>query len=683
MTQGKIVEYIDQGSFVSALCLQEQGGRLHLLTVSNREVNLSLKRAVLVSKEGIDVQKPREELLSFLKRKEEIRKKLEKQIQVKDLWELVRDEGESFDYEYLAELCFGADITDDHLSALVRAVFKDKLHFKMKEGRFLPNAEQKVEQMLRQMEEEARKEEIIQQGARWLGEVVRNRGVEAPPFKDEIVKVLNELALYGSDAPSVKFGKELLQRAGITDIGESRRILVNLGIWDEDENLDLIRLEISSTFNEEQQRESAELASAKVTGEGRKDLRDLHVITIDGPMTQDFDDALSLEIHEDSIELGIHIADVASIIPPGGTLDREASQRGSSIYLPRQQIPMIPPSLSQGALSLKEGCDRPAISLLARLDKDGELVDFEFLPSVIRVKQQLTYDQVDEEYRDNVILGEMYRLSELLREKRVEHGALLLSLPEIVFNFDSGSGITLICVDQNTPSKMIVAEMMIFYNWLAARFCKENRIPALFRGQEEPGEKLSVGEQGYIYYVFKQRRKLNPLVIDTEPRAHASLGLDVYTQVTSPIRRYFDLVVQRQIRNFLLGKSLDYDEEALKEKRVMLESLLRDLERLKRNRIRYWILKYLQHHTGEIFSGIILDRLLNRYRVVITDFLMVVETKRQNGQDFLEGQAVKVKVIKSDPWNDSLKIEILAAEQGGSVSRAGQGGTSSGAAQSV
>jgi exoribonuclease-2 len=470
MHQGKIVEYIDQGDFVSALCLEDGGQRLHLLTLTNREVNLAAKRAVFISKGTMNTRKPRAELLARLKQAEERRAQLEQEIDVKELWELVREEGTSFDFEYLAQLCFGEPVTDDHVSALVRALFKDKVHFKMKDGRFLPNPETKVEQILTQLEEEARREEMLLQGGAWLKRVLANQDAQDPPHKDEILNTLVEVALYGQDAPCFKFAKELLGRAGLSDLGEARKILVKLGIWEENQNLDLLRLGIRPSFDEEVQQESDRLSQVQVESAGREDLRHLPVFTIDGPLTRDFDDAISVDIEGEVVHLGIHIADVASAVPPDSLLDKEAAQRGSSLYLPSVQVPMLPPTLSQDALSLREGHDRLAVSLLARLDKGGHLMDFRFSPSLIRVQRQLTYDQANDLYLEEAWLGELHRLCQVLRQKRVEQGALLLSLPEIVIHVDDGSSISIEMLDQDTPSRMIVAEMMIFYNWMTAQF---------------------------------------------------------------------------------------------------------------------------------------------------------------------------------------------------------------------
>lgn len=658
MNQGRIIEYIDHGDFIIALCLLDEGTRLHLLTPTNREMNLSPKRAILISSSSINVQSPREELLRKLKKTEEERNRLKEQVRVQELWELVKDDAESYDHAYLAQLCFGEQISDDHLSGLVRALFEDKLYFKMNDDRFLPNSEEKIAKALAQVTQEASKEEKLREGGEWLRGVLDNKAVQEPRCREEITKVLADLALHGEDSPTLRFGKELLQRAGVTDLREARRILVSLGVWSEDENLDLLRFEIRVPFSEEHLRESERICRAEAAPGEREDLRDLRVWTIDGPMTRDFDDALSLRVEEDRVYLGIHIADVSSVIEPDTLLDEEASQRGTSLYLPRHQIPMLPVALSQEALSLKQGCDRPAISLLAVLDRDGNLLESRFVPSLVRVEKQWTYDEVNESFDREPHFWQMRRLSQLLRQKRLDQGALVLSLPEIAVEVSAQGAVALHKVEQDTPSRGMVAEFMIFYNWLAARFCKEHQIPAIYRCQEAPAERLSSEETRYIYYVFKQRRKLSPLSIQTDPKPHSSLGVDMYTTVTSPIRRYYDLLVQRQIKNYLCRGASLYTREEVEKKRLVLDPLLKSIELLTRKSTRYWIQKYLAQHVGEKFPALVLDVIRNKYRVLLSDVLLIAEVKRENGQNLHEGQEIMVKIRKSDPWEDYLKVDI-------------------------
>ncbi len=659
MNQGRIIEYIDQSRFVCTLCLEDKGNRLHLLTPLNREVNLSPKRAILISDSTVDTMKPREELLEMLKQAQENRIGLKGQIDVKELWMLVNNERESFDNKYLAQLVFGEVIADDHVSAIVRALFEDHVYFKMKDSRFFPNSEGKVDQIKKQEEENALKAKKLEQGSAWLKQVQEGNKTDGPSCRNEIIDLLVQMALYGNDAQEFKYGKELLSRVGITDIRKSREMLIMLGIWEEDENLDLIRLGIKTSFTKRQLDESATVAQAEFDRTEREDLRDIPAFTIDGPLTRDYDDALSLEIAGDSIHIGIHIADVAGAILPGSVLDLEAAERAASLYLPRRQIPMFPDELSQDILSLKQECDRRAISLLARFDRNGELLGYRFVPSVIRISKHLTYDEVNERLNDDDSFKMMYQMSQRLRQKRMDRDALDLSLPELHVKLNDDSSLSLALIEQDTPSRMIVAEFMILYNWLVARFLSDNQISVLFRTQQEPNERLPLEEPGHIFFVFQQRRKLSPLQIKTSPAPHTGLGLDIYTHATSPIRRYLDLVSQRQIMSFFRGTKPIYDEKELEEIRLFIEPAIKDLARVKRNRQRYWILKYLCQHRGENFKALILNELKTKYRIVLKDFLLLAEIKQQTGVILSPGQEILVKVQKADPWDDLLRLEYV------------------------
>jgi exoribonuclease-2 len=203
---------------------------------------------------------------------------------------------------------------------------------------------------------------------------------------------------------------------------------------------------------------------------------------------------------------------------------------------------------------------------------------------------------------------------------------------------------------------MMVAELMILYNELVAEFCQRHDIPVLFRGQSEPTEKLPLDEKGYVFYVFQQRRKLSPLHISAKPNPHSGLGVALYTQATSPIRRYLDLVIQRQLAGFLAKTAPVYSKEDLKELRISIEPLVKSLGRIQRNRLRYWTLKYLGLNRDKTYSALVLDELKNKYRIVLKDFLMVTDLKRQDGVIFSKGQEIRVKVKKADPWDDIITL---------------------------
>jgi exoribonuclease-2 len=400
------------------------------------------------------------------------------------------------------------------------------------------------------------------------------------------------------------------------------------------------------------------IAAREIDPSDRGDLTDLSVFTIDGERTKDFDDALSLQPIDGGWRLGVHITDLAPFIDIDGHLDREASIRASSIYLPAQQVPMFPSSLSNDTLSLIKGCDRLAISLLADFDQEWNLGNYRFVPSIVRVQDQLTYDQVDASYDHDSVFSALHHLGQALRQKRIESGALLIPLPEIHFDLETNSGVQVRLVEQDTPARTIVAECMILYNRLVAKLASETKLPILYRGQEPPQERLFIDESNYVYYVFQQRRKLQPLVIDTTSQPHSGLGVDVYTQATSPLRRYSDLLAQRQMHAALLEQSPPYSETQLKELNPVIQQTLRDIEAMKRNQIRYWTLKHLAKRINERFSALIFQKLRSKYLVILPDFLLVGELPITSRLDLSPGEEIGVVVKRSDPWDDLLLLEL-------------------------
>ena len=657
MSEGKITEYIDQKKVILSVCLKDRGSKLQLLTQSNHEVSISPKRALFISSTALDISRSREELLMELKEIEKRRAHYMEQVSVHDLWELTYEEDQVFTYQYLAQLVFGKSVTDDHVSALVRALFADKIYFKMKDDYFVPHSPEKVEQIKSAREASELREREISEGANWLKEVQSNRHPKDPPLRDKIIELITQLALYGKDARDFRQGKEMFARAGIKDISQARSLLVRLKVWDQDENLDLHRFNIRTDFSEPALREAATVDTKEIDSSDREDLTDLSIVTIDGERTKDFDDALSLQPLDRGWRLGVHITDLVPFIDIDGHLDKEASMRASSIYLPTQQVPMLPSSLSNDTLSLIKCCNRSAISLLADFDREWNLENYRFVPSIVRVQGQLTYNQVDASYDNDPVFSALYQLAQVLRQRRIASGALIIPLPEIHFDLETNSGVQVKLVEQNTPARTIVAECMILYNYLAAKLASETKLPILYRGQEPPQETLFIDESNYTYYVFQQRRKLQPLVIDTTSQPHSGLGVDVYTQATSPLRRYSDLLAQRQMRAALFEESPPYSETQLKELSPIIQKALRDIEAMKRNQIRYWILKHLANRINEHFSALVFQKLRSKYLVILPDFLFVGELPITSGLDLSPGEEIGVVVKRSDPWDDLLVLE--------------------------
>jgi exoribonuclease-2 len=658
MVEGKIVEYIDQKRFVISVCLKDKLSKLQLLTSSNHEVSISPKRPLLISSNSLNISKPREELLGELKTIERRRIEYMEKVSVHDLWELTHEEDEVFPFQYLTQLAFDDNITDDHISALVRALFADRVYFKLQDNSFIPHSPAKVEQIQNaRVAAELREREIIE-GASFLRGVINGRTTDNSTRKEKIIDVLTQLALYGNEAPDFKLGREMLSRAGIKDINQAYELLVRLNVWDEDENLDLHRFKTKIDFSELVLKEANTIMKKEVDPTGREDLTGLSIFTIDGPYTRDFDDALSLEPLRKGYRLGVHITDVTPFIEPDNYLDREASLRASSIYLPMHQIPMFPQELSNNALSLVKDRKRLAISLLADFDGDWNLTQYRFSPTVLRVEKQLTYDEVNTAYLHEPIFLALYRLAQALRQKRAANGAMMIPLPEIHFEFENDSTIRVKLIEQDTPARIMVSECMILYNWLVARFASDNGIPILYRSQEPPQERLPVDEYNYIYYVFQQRRKLQPLSIDTIPRPHSGIGVEAYTNVTSPLRRYLDLLVQRQIHSGICNGNPMYAESRLKELSVSIQQTLKDIDMMNRNQNRYWMLKYLGGRINDSIVAIVFQKLRSKYLIILTDLLFVAELPLISGHELSPGENIVVVVKKSEPRDDTLILEL-------------------------
>jgi ribonuclease R len=332
--------------------------------------------------------------------------------------------------------------------------------------------------------------------------------------------------------------------------------------------------------------DSAERISEKIDAqqlEGREDLRNEFIVTIDPDDARDFDDAIHVEKTKSGWRLGVHIADVAAYVEPGSALDREARRRGNSVYLPDRVIPMLPERLSNGVCSLNPGVDRLTHSVFINFDKNGVAKSARFAHSVIRSAHRFTYKQayaiLTSPPRDR--LGERlhlaWELAALLRQKRFEHGSLDLDFPEVKVWVDKrGHPVRLERVD-NDESHQLIEEFMLAANEAVARELKKRATPTIYRIHENPDpEKLAEYREFVLSFNYRvgdltHRAELQRLLASIrgkpeeqalkvallkslkraryspQPLGHYGLAKANYLHFTSPIRRYADLVVHRAL----------------------------------------------------------------------------------------------------------------------------------------
>jgi exoribonuclease-2 len=389
----------------------------------------------------------------------------------------------------------------------------------------------------------------------------------------------------------------------------------------------------------------------------RRDLTHLNLFTIDGQSTLDFDDALSLEAIPEGIRLGIHIVDVAHYVRKGGPLDREAQRRGSSIYMADRKISMLPPGLAEGLCSLKAGEIRPAISTLIDLTPELGILRYRLLASCVQVKDQRTYFDVNLAADQDPKILQLRSIARKFRDSRLAAGAVHISVPEINIWIGESGEVNLSRVNRESPGRMLVAEIMIIANWLMARFLAEHRTPAIFRSQPDPRQRLYQGEEGTLFQHWMQRRLLNRFVLGHSPEKHSGLGLNAYVTATSPIRKYFDLVNQRQVRA-VLGLEEPYTAEEVDLLIQSLEPPMSRVGRLQTSRHRYWLLKHLEQRVGQKAEAIVLVRRRNSYQLLLTDCMLECDLPAAGSLDLKPEDLVQITIQKVDARRNLIALAL-------------------------
>ncbi len=658
MKSGNIVEYIDRQKIMCAVILEVKNQRLRLLTESNREINLSANRLAHMCETCLDVSIGRNKMVDTLKEIVGRRNALINNVDIKELWEVLNTEQEWIDLKTMTEFCFPDSPNDDHEAAVVRAFFQNRFYFKFQHDRFFPNTQDHVERKIAHEREVARKNRIIQEGGDWLANVMNDNDPLIPDDKLEIVDLLNSFYLFGRENENYDLSKAILARAGIDPDEELFNVLVKLGVFRENENIDLYRYNISTGFPDEVNQYATRLIAStqdSLDTNHRKDFTMLPLMTIDGQSTLDFDDAISLEDCKDHYRLGIHIVDVGHFVKKGDIIDQEALSRGSSIYMPDHKIPMLPSSLAEDLCSLRAGQLRPAISILVNLNRSYEINDYEITPSFIKVEQQLTYYDVNIIADDNKDIIALRNIAEKFRQKRMSAGAIQITLPDIHIWIAADGEISVNRINRESPGRMLVAEIMIMANWLMAKFLAEHHVPAIYRSQASPRERLYKGNNGTLFQNCMQRKLLSRFILNPEPENHSGLGLDAYVTATSPIRKYFDLATQRQIRS-VFGLETPSTREEINDVIQFLEQPMSRVARIQYRRHRYWLLKYLEKQIGQKEEAIVLYKKRNSYQIILREYMIECELSLSNGMELRPEDLIQVTLQHANARKDVLSV---------------------------
>lgn len=660
MEPGDIVEYIDDQKIICAVVTETQGSRLQLLTEAGTAVFMapqrlshrSSRKLPLVPEAGAMADQ-----LSAISRK---RDALSNQIDIQEVWEVVCDTPEWIDLDTLTGLCFPENPDDDHQCAVIRAMFRSRRQFRFKPDRFRPNTPEEVAAIIEQEKKDAHQRALIATGASWLA-AVRNGNLPDPPeHARTLVDIFKSFFLYDRESPHYEIGRAILKAGEFSTPDIFFDHLVAIGQWYADENVDLLRYRVPVAFSPAL---TALAESVVKTGadageeKGRVDLTHLSTFTIDGQSTLDFDDALSIEPHEDHFLVGIHISDVTRLIRKGDLLDQDALDRASSIYLPDARIAMIPPALSENRLSLRKGEVRPALSTMVKVRRSGEIISYDIFPSMIRVDHQLSYFEANTTTEPGDPLSRLYEIALRFREKRLAQGAIQIVLPEVTVWLDESGAPVVTRVNRESPGRLLVAEMMILANWLSARFLAEKKIPTLFRSQPRPKARILRNGDTSVFQNWMQRKLLNRFALGPLPAPHCGLGLDAYVTATSPIRKYSDLVTQRQLRA-ALGLETPYSKSEIETLIERLHTPMANVGRIQFRRNRYWLLKHMENRIGEKEEAIVLQRRHNAYTVLLKAYMMECSLPSSNGLVLKPEEVVQVTLQRVNARSNTLSVFI-------------------------
>lgn len=388
---------------------------------------------------------------------------------------------------------------------------------------------------------------------------------------------------------------------------------------------------------------------------GRRDLRDLDFVTIDGKTARDFDDAVCVISDKDNFggfRLFVAIADVAHYVRPSDPVDQEAFIRGTSVYFPTHAVPMLPEELSNNLCSLRPNVNRLTLTCEMRIDQSGEIIGYSLSETIIRSRARLIYEDVADllDGRNSSIsspklqehIHKMNQLAKILKRKRTKRGAVQFSFSEEVFEFDSDNQIIGIIKSYQSSAMQLIEQFMLEANETVARHCVKNRMTTLYRGHDLPdigklkklqrtffrfGVKTSLGacsnprkfneliEQINELPHFEQLqvlllRSMALAVYQTTNKGHFGLAAEYYTHFTSPIRRYPDLIVHRAIKEKI------YLDKGLNSKHAMMSFINDEIaeqcsqqerraEKAERQSIDLLKVNFLLPQVGQTFQAVV------------------------------------------------------------------------------
>lgn len=590
-------------------------------------------------------------------------------------WELLVEDGEATNPAQMAQLLF-SDQSQPLCYAAYVLLSDDKLYFKQKGEGYEPRPATQVTELKHQLTVATQKQREQQDFMSRLEKLLSTPAIDQAEVHQNLadyrsrLEAVERFATFGEEATHKTPALEILGSLGKPETPQSAfDLLVNLGWWSSHENLFLKRGQIPTQFPQKvldvvQRR--LDFPPPDRDLDDRLDLTHLKVCTVDDESTREIDDGLSLEyLTNGQQRLWIHIADPTRWLLPGDELDLEARRRTTTLYLPTGAVPMFPSDLATGPMSLIQGQVCCALSFGVILDAAGAVLDYSIHTSLIKPTYRLTYEDVDEILSLGVEAEpEIAAIAVWAKRRqtwRQSQGAISIHMPESSIKVkDDEITINLL---EDSISRQIVAEMMILAGEVAARYGQAHNLAIPFRHQPQPElpspEELLQLPAGPVRFCAI-RRCMPRSEVSVMPARHSSLGLDTYTQVTSPIRRYSDLLTHFQLKAHLRGDALPFSVEQMKELLPSVSATAYEAVTVERQTNRYWGLEYLRRNPDEVWQALVLRWLReheNLALILLED--LGLELPMRFNRDIDPGDRIGIKVVYADPRLDTIQFQEM------------------------
>jgi len=655
--ENRIIDYLGSNELVLGVVLRQTHERLQVQIEGGRHERASERQVVAVH--GTAAGDPDRALQAVMTRIEAAMA----DIDVGLLWESLEGRDGAVAIPEMAQEYFG-DSTPVHLSALARCLVADPVRFRRKGVEFSVRSRAEAAEVEELRRRRAERAELREKAQAWLRSVIGHHGHEPVVVPEEMqpfVRQTRDYLLVGHNSEAVNT---------LSEVAGSRRtarevaleLLTRTGSLPPDADPFLLVNGIHAGFSVAVL-DHAQALVPYSADTGRADYTSLETFSIDDEDTREIDDALSIEQHGDRTVVAVHIADPAHFVAKGDLLDQAAVDRPLSLYLPTTTVMMFPERLSCDLASLMEDRLRAALSFRVTFGADGTLEDWEFAGSQVRVTHRLTYERADAilaapDGTLGTALTRLLRLSETLAAARARAGGFTLSRPEPKISVCNGQ-VSVKLVDPNSPSRRLVSEMMVLANRLTAQYALRHDIPVIYRVQDPPSEPVhSVMRYDPVEFE-RQVRKLKRTRLSTIPQPHSGLGLELYTQISSPIRRYADLVLARQLDAHVEGRAFPYSQVELLAVLDAVERTSLQNRSLEREARRHWMLEYVrQQKTGEEMDAVVVNR-DGRFVLAELDGIFERGVLFTRGQVHV-GDRVRVRVRDVNPKEGKMALEMVA-----------------------